>query len=58
MEKTLTEEENKLTAQLKKLCDVKGREINPKESAPVLHKLGLIYKEKDSNKLSLIQSAA
>ena len=58
IKKDLKDEENKLTAQLKKLCDVKGRENDPKESAPVLHKLGLIYKEKDSNKLSLIQSAA
>ena len=56
MEKVCKEDD--LASKLKKLCDAKGREINPKQSAPILHKLGLIYKEKDSDKLSLIQSAA
>ena len=47
-----------LQQQLKELCDFKGREINPDQSAVVLNNLGLLYRCKSPDKISLIQSAA
>jgi len=50
-EKTETE----LQKQLLEMCDSKSREINPQESAFVFDQLGLLYKSKSPDKISLIQ---
>jgi len=50
--------ENELSYQLRSFCDSKGRELFPEESSQVLNKLGLLYKTKSPDKISLIQSAA
>ena len=50
--------ETSLQKQLKELCDSKGRETNPDQSAVVLNNLGLLYRCKSPDKISLIQSAA
>ena len=50
--------EKNLQKQLRELCDLKGRETNPDQSAVVLNNLGLLYRCKSPDKTSLIQSAA
>ena len=50
--------EFRLQQQLKQLCDAKGKETDPHESATVFNELGLLYKTKSPHKISLIQSAA
>jgi len=52
------EEEYKLSEKLRSICDSEGREISPEESGQVFNKLGLLYKTKSPDKISLIQSAA
>ena len=55
------EKENYLAEKLRNMCDKSGKELNPAESAPILHELGRIYHEKGQNghdKISMIQSAA
>ena len=51
--------EIQLAQQLKNLCDENGREPENKleESAEILYQLGLIYREKSPDEVSLIQSA-
>ena len=64
-----TDSETKLSLQLKTLCEQHGnkwKEKNPKESAKILRRLGILYKNKCSNhlsntlekKITFIQSAA
>ena len=50
--------ETSLQKQLRELCDSKGREINPDQSAVVLNNLSLLYRCKSPDKISLVQSAA
>ena len=50
------ETENKLAQSLRDCCDESGREINVAKSASMLHKLGLIYRKRSPDKISLIQS--
>jgi len=50
--------ETELQKQLTKLCDRNGRETNPRQSAFLFNELGLLYKSKSPDKISLIQSAA
>ena len=50
------EESKRLALKLKDLCTDKGIEIDPVASAEIIHKLGLLYFQKDCNKISLIQS--
>ncbi|CAK8673639.1 unnamed protein product [Clavelina lepadiformis] len=54
----LDEEEHLLAEKLKKSCDSNGKEVNITKSANFLHKLGLLYRERRHDKVSLIQSAA
>ena len=50
--------ETKLQKQLMQLCDCYGREIYPKQAAFIFNELGLLYKTKSPDKISLIQTAA
>ena len=50
------EDEWCLAEQLKAHCYLNGKEKNPKESAKILHKLGIAYRRKSPDKQSLIQS--
>ncbi|XP_076819431.1 uncharacterized protein LOC143465144 [Clavelina lepadiformis] len=58
-----TEEELKLTKELRKNCDNKGKEKNPFKSASIFHQMALIYWERSkqvhymTRKLHLIRSA-
>ncbi|XP_076811777.1 uncharacterized protein LOC143458789 [Clavelina lepadiformis] len=49
--------ELKLAQDLKQCCDAEGKEINPFMSAPILNEIGLIYRKRSPDKLSLIRSA-
>ena len=48
---------NELTQQLKE-CYQNGKEIYPKQSAKIFHKLGQLYCKQTSDMIKLIQSAA
>ena len=53
--------EQNLAEKLKAICDKNGKELNPAESASILHELGRIYHEKGQkghDKIAMIQSAA
>jgi len=50
--------EKRLQLKLQKACDSKGTEIDLQESASTLNELGLLYRTKSPDKISLIQSAA
>ena len=50
--------ERELAEELRKVCDNKGREVNFNKSSQVFNDLGLLYKSKSPDKISLIQSAA
>ena len=50
--------EEELSQKLRGFCDEKGRELWHEESGKVLNELGLLYKDKSPDKISLIQSAA
>ena len=56
--KNLDDDELELSEQLKLLCDKNGREIDPKKSAQILHKLGKVYRSRTPDLFSLIRSAA
>jgi len=51
-------EEQILSNELRKTCNAKGQEMFPEQSAYILCELGLLYKMKSPDKISLIQSAA
>ena len=55
---SLEDQEKDLERQLRKLCDGKGAETSPKESACIFNELGLLYKSRSPDKIALIQSAA
>ena len=48
-------EELKLAEQLRDSCDASGREIDLGKSAQLIHQLGLEYKKRSPDKISLIQ---
>ncbi|CAK8673940.1 unnamed protein product [Clavelina lepadiformis] len=50
--------EDEIVQQLRKLCDERGREIEPLKSAKWLHQLGLVYLNRSPDKICLLQSAA
>ena len=52
------QQETELQHQLQRVCSRRGRELNPTKSAEIFNKLGLLYKTKSPDKVSLIQSAA
>ena len=55
---SLQTEEFKLAQQMKeKYCDESGKETNPKKTAEILHQIGLIYRKRSPDKISLIKSA-
>ena len=56
--KKLDDDETEIAEQLKRLCDKHGREIDPKTSAVLLHKLAKIYRMRSPGMFSLIRSAA
>ena len=51
-------EEIVLQQQLKRLCSKRGRELDLTKSAEIFNKLGLLYKTRSPDKISLIQSSA
>ena len=53
----LDAEEEHLAMQLKDFCDKKGKEIDVKQSALILHKLGKVYHKRGPDMFSLIRSA-
>ena len=55
---SLEEKENLLSQKLRSCCDSQGREMSPQKSANIFNELGLLYKSKSPDKISLIQSAA
>ena len=50
--------EKELENQLKSVCDDNGRELDAEKSTSILNNLGLLYKSRSPDKISLIQSAA
>ncbi|CAK8686490.1 unnamed protein product [Clavelina lepadiformis] len=56
-EDSFLQTELKLAQDLKQCCDAEGKEINPFMSAPILNEIGLIYRKRSLDKLSLIRSA-
>ena len=65
IENSLNDEEHQLAEQLKETCNAKGVELDPSNSAKLLHKLGKIYHKRGHSKvergpemISLIRSAA
>ena len=50
--------EKLLCEKLKNICNGKGQELYPEQSANIFYELGLLYKSKSPDKISLIQSAA
>ena len=55
---TLKEEEFRLVGHMKEnFCDNTGKETNPAKAAQILHQIGLIYRKKSPDKISLIKSA-
>ena len=53
----LDEIENDLAEKLKTFCDKRGREIDPQNSAWVLHRFGQVYQKRSPDMFSLIRSA-
>ena len=52
------EDEFRLARQMKDTCcDESGKEINPAKAAVILHQIGLIYRLRSPDKMSLIKSA-
>ena len=52
------EEEFKFAQQMKDTCcDKSGKETNPAKAAEILHQIGLIYRKRSPDKISLIKSA-
>ena len=52
------EQELGLACQMKdNYCDASGKEIDPAKAAEILYQIGLIYKQRSSDKIALIQSA-
>ena len=52
------EDEFRLAQQMKDTCcDESGKETNPAKAAEILHEIGLIYRQKSPDKISLIKSA-
>ena len=52
------EDEFRLAQQMKDTCcDESGKETNPAKAAEILHQIGLIYKKRSPDKISLIKSA-
>jgi len=45
-----------LSNKLRGVCNDKGEELEPKETAKVLHSLGKVYRQRSPNKLDLIRS--
>jgi len=55
---TLFEEEFRLAKQLKNnYCDQTGKETNLRKAAEILHQIGLVYRKRSPDKISLIKSA-
>ena len=55
-EDKIVKESKALSLELKSVCNVKGFEIDFAQSAEIIHKLGLVYFQRSSSKISLIQS--
>ena len=53
----LPENEFKLAQQMKDTCDESGKETNPAKTAEILYQIGLIYRKRSPDKISLIKSA-
>ena len=54
----LEKEEFRLAKNMKeKYCDITGKETNPAKAAEILHQIGLNYRKRSPDKISLIKSA-
>jgi len=53
-----SKDELQLAEELKSKCYPNGMERQPKESAKILHRIGIVYRKKSPDKQSLIQSVA
>ena len=51
--KSFEQKELLLSEKLRRLCNGKGEELFPEQSAHIFYELGLIYKLKSPNKISL-----
>ena len=52
------QEEWKLATEMKeRYCDATGKETNVEKAAEIIHKIGLIYRKRSPDKISLIKSA-
>ncbi|CAK8687832.1 unnamed protein product [Clavelina lepadiformis] len=56
--KDFSEKDLRLAEELRKICNEKGKENDPCASAEIFHQMGLLYKTKSPDKISLIRSAA
>ena len=52
------EKDDELSRKLRMFCDSEGKEIFPTKAGHVFNELGLLYRTKSPDKISLIQSAA
>ena len=52
----LDDHEKFLSQKLRDMCNEKGEELEPKQTAKVLHSLGKVYRQRSPNKLDLIRS--
>ena len=55
---SIEEKEKLLGEKLRTICNGKGQELFPEQSAHIFYELGLLYESKSPDKISLIQSAA
>ena len=58
VQKDFSEKDLRLAEELRKICNEKGKENDPCASAEIFHQMGLLYKTKSPDKISLIRSAA
>ncbi|CAK8682860.1 unnamed protein product [Clavelina lepadiformis] len=58
VQKDFSEKDLRLAEELRKMCHEKGKENDPCASAEIFHQMGLLYKIKSPDKISLIRSAA
>ncbi|XP_076825060.1 uncharacterized protein LOC143470680 [Clavelina lepadiformis] len=58
VQKDFSEKDLRLAEELRKICNEKGKENDPCASAEIFYQMGLLYKTKSPDKISLIRSAA
>ncbi|XP_076823996.1 uncharacterized protein LOC143470037 [Clavelina lepadiformis] len=58
VQKYFSQKDLRLAEDLRKICNEKSKENDPCASAEIFHQMGLLYKTKSPDKISLIRSAA